>query len=94
MADLSFQGIADFYLAHVNPISVVFLVAAFGGIWWRIGKGKSASETRKELATILFAAASVANLPTGAALLICAVDPSLLPKIKEQVIQIGWAGLG
>jgi hypothetical protein len=93
MTDFSFHGIADLYLAQVNPISVVFLVAAFGGIWWRVGRGKSASATRKELARILFSSATVANLPTGAALLICAFDPSLLPKIKEQVIQIGWAGL-
>ena len=77
------------YFYYLNQISVIFLLGAFLVLWVR---NYYFSEYEIDLESLIGSALASATVPTGAALIICAFDSSLVPLLKDLHLHLSVAG--
>lgn len=81
------------YFEVINQLSVGLASFAFMCLWARqVILIKESKMEKLEFGSLASGSLSVATLPTGIALILCAFDTSLLPKLSDLHLHIWIAG--
>ena len=79
----------DFFFTYVNQLSVFFFVACFLVSWSKHSGG--ANSLRLE--SLLTGALAAATIPTGLALIFCAVNPAFVSRLEGINVNLSVAGV-
>lgn len=79
----------DFFFKYINQLSVVFFIFCFIALWLKHSDGAN-SPRLEPLLTVALAAATV---PTGLALILCAINPMFVSRLEGINVNLSVAGI-
>ena len=79
----------DFFFTYVNQLSVFFFLACFLVSWFK--HSDRSNSLRLEL--LLTSALAAATIPTGIALILCAVNPEFVSRLEGINVNLSVAGV-
>lgn len=79
----------DFLFTYNNQMSVVFFIITFIALWFKLANGSNLPR----LEQLLNGALAAATIPTGLALIFCALDPSYVLRLEGINVNLSVAGV-
>ena len=80
------------YFDYINQLSIGATLLSFAILWMRRALQKSSHDRDFRLEVLLASSLAVATVPTSIALIACAFDTSLIPRLTELHLYILVAG--
>ncbi|MDP3482458.1 MAG: hypothetical protein Q8S05_04000 [Sulfuricella sp.] len=79
----------DFFFTYINQLSVVFFICCFLVSWFKHSDGAG----NPRLEHLLTGALAAATIPTGLALILCAINPAFVSRLEGINVNLSVAGV-
>ncbi len=79
----------DFFFTYINQLSVVFFIGCFLTSWFKRSDGNNSPR----LESLLTSALAAATIPTGLALILCAINPAFVSRLEGINVNLSVAGV-